>query len=102
MVTMKGDTNGIGVGDNGVVSAGGGGGGGSVSFNGVVVAGGSGGGGGNGNLDPKTNLTNLHHSQQALESHTNGDTNGDAQWKMLLPPDSSKMNKIRDIVENSA
>ncbi|XP_042226156.1 flocculation protein FLO11-like isoform X2 [Homarus americanus] len=41
-------------------------------------------------------------NSQGLECHTNGTgANGDTQWK-ILSQDSSKMSKIREIVENSA
>ncbi|KAK4320206.1 hypothetical protein Pmani_008897 [Petrolisthes manimaculis] len=59
---------------------------------------GNGGGSGSDSSPTTTTTTNLQCSQ---DCHTNG-TNGETQqWKMLSQ-DSSKMNKIRDIVESSA
>ncbi|XP_068218671.1 uncharacterized protein [Palaemon carinicauda] len=105
MVTMRGD--GVSLANSGGQSNG---------VVGVMVSGGSGGGSssssnsGSGIIgDSKTihNSSNNNNNQSLGECHSNGTTtttsatNGDAPWKMV-PQDSSKMNKIRDIVENSA
>ncbi|XP_064090346.1 uncharacterized protein LOC135204195 isoform X2 [Macrobrachium nipponense] len=101
MVTMRGD--GVSLANSGGQSNG---------VVGVGVSGGSGSGSSGIIGESKTlatihnNNNNTNNNNQALvECHSNGTTssatNGDAQWKMV-PQDSSKMNKIREIVENSA
>nr|XP_045619353.1 uncharacterized protein LOC123771080 [Procambarus clarkii] len=85
MVSMRGD--GVSVGSSG-------------QTNGVVVVGAS--GVGTGALSDTTTAAGIH-APHGLECHSNGTgANGDTQWKVVPPQDSSKMSKIRDIVENSA
>ncbi|KAK3867346.1 hypothetical protein Pcinc_027186 [Petrolisthes cinctipes] len=85
MVTMRGE----GVVGSGVGSVG------SGVVGSVVGNGGSG-----SDSSPTTTTTNPGGLQCSQDCHSNG-TNGETQWKMLSQ-DSSKMNKIRDIVESSA